>query len=76
MDKGENTGASDPQREVKRKVFLLLMFVLVIGALLRGLYIMEISRYPGFAVPLVDAAYHDYWARALVSGDWTPPAGL
>lgn len=52
----------------------ILLLVLAIGALLRGLYLAEIVHSPSFSVPQLDAAYNDYWARALVSGDWTPPA--
>ncbi|MDH7482720.1 MAG: tetratricopeptide repeat protein [Armatimonadota bacterium] len=37
---------------------------------------IEIVGTPDFASPGLDAGYHDYWARALVSGDWTPPKGF
>ena len=51
----------------------VLIAILVVGALLRGLYLAEIVDSPGFTAPQVDADYHDYWARALVTGDFTPP---
>jgi tetratricopeptide (TPR) repeat protein len=35
----------------------------------------EIIDAPDFSSPAVDAGFHDYWARGLVSGDWTPPDG-
>lgn len=52
-----------------------LGLVLLVGLLLRISYYREIVQAPDFAAPPADAAYHDYWARALVTGDWTPPAG-
>lgn len=51
----------------------ILLGILVAGVLLRALYLAEIVDAPGFTAPQVDADYHDYWARALVSGDFTPP---
>ena len=54
---------------------LVLALILIGGMLLRAAYLSERVQAPDFRVPLKDAAYHDYWARALVSGDWTPPPG-
>ncbi len=49
---------------------------LFVGALaIRWLYLQEISTLPDFDVPAVDAAYHDYWAWSLVSGEWLAPGG-
>ncbi|HEX5053138.1 MAG TPA: tetratricopeptide repeat protein, partial [Planctomycetota bacterium] len=50
-----------------------LFAILLVGALLRGLYLREIASSPELAAPALDAAFHDHWARALVSGDWSPP---
>lgn len=52
-----------------------LLLILLAGAAVRALYLAELPRHPDFAWPELDALYHDYWARALVSGDWTPPPG-
>lgn len=52
-----------------------LLLILAVGALLRGLYLGELSHSPDYAVPWEDADYHNYWARALAFGDWSPPAG-
>ncbi|MFH0982041.1 MAG: hypothetical protein V2A79_10925, partial [Planctomycetota bacterium] len=41
----------------------------------RGLYLGEIADYPDFSSPGVDAGTHQYWARGLATGDWTPPDG-
>lgn len=53
----------------------LLVGILVAGLILRGLYLTEVIHSATYAAPPVDAGFHLYWARALVSGDWTPPAG-
>jgi tetratricopeptide (TPR) repeat protein len=52
----------------------VLAAILALGALLRASYLRELAQEPGFATPLADAAFHDYWARSIVTGDWTPPA--
>ena len=54
----------------------LLAVILAVGALLRLTYLLEISRAPDFDNPQFEAQYHDYWARALATGDWTPPDGV
>ncbi len=58
-----------------RLILLLLGLVLLISLLLRLAYLSEVRQAPDFARPQVDAEFHDYWARALAFGDWTPPAG-
>jgi len=50
--------------------------ILIGAGVIRLLYLAEIRTRPDFASPTVDAGFHDYWARALVSGDWAPPDGL
>ncbi len=52
-------------------VLLVLAAILLLGAVLRGVYLTEIARQPDFKVPEVDADYHDYWARGLAFGSWT-----
>jgi len=47
--------------------------ILILAALIRGSYLTEIARSPGFGFHTVDARFHDYWARGLITGDWTPP---
>ncbi len=54
----------------------LLVAILAAGFLLRLTYLLEVSRAPDFDAPQFEAQYHDYWARALVTGDWTAPAGV
>lgn len=52
---------------------LILAGILLLGLALRISYLREIVHSPDFASPLVDAAYHDYWARALATSDWSIP---
>lgn len=52
-----------------------LIAILLVAAGLRGLYLAELVRNPTFGDPAVDAQYHDYWARGLATGNWTPPEG-
>ncbi len=54
----------------------LLALILGVGLLLRLTYLLEVSRAPDFDAPQFEAQYHDYWARSLLTGDWTPPAGV
>ena len=46
-----------------------------LAVVVRAAYLYAQADAPSFSHPEVDAAYHDYWARAMVSGDWTPPPG-
>ncbi|MBN2561865.1 MAG: glycosyltransferase family 39 protein [Phycisphaerae bacterium] len=59
----------------RSRELLILVGILLAGAVLRGLYLRELVGAPDFSTPVVDPGFHDYWARALVSGDWTPPKG-
>ena len=40
---------------------------------LAGGYLAHMLNAPDFAAPTLDPQLNDYWARALVTGDWTPP---
>ncbi len=53
-----------------------LAAVLLIGLALRVSYLREHVCSPDFSLPQVDAGYYDYWARAMVTGDWTVPKNL
>jgi tetratricopeptide (TPR) repeat protein len=53
----------------------LLAGLLLAGAALRAAYLGDLREAPDWASPLADAAFHDYWAKGLARGDWTPPAG-
>ena len=68
----------DPSRarSLDPRVGWLLLAVLVLAGLLRLTYLLELSRAPDFESPRFESLYHDYWARALRTGDWTAPAGV
>ncbi len=50
--------------------------ILLVGLVLRISYLREHVHSPDFSLPQVDAGYYDYWARAMVTGDWTVPKNL
>lgn len=54
---------------------LALPAILLLGLVLRLGYLAELRTTPDFDAPLADAAFHDYWAKALVTGNWTAPDG-
>ncbi len=55
---------------------VLLALILLLGGALRVSYLRELVHNPDFALPQIDPAYHDYWARGLATGDWTLPKNL
>lgn len=56
-----------------RWVLVALVVILALGGTLRGFYLAQFSRTPDFALPFADADFHNYWARGLAFGNWTPP---
>lgn len=56
-----------------RRSLLILLVILAVGLGLRLAYLGELQGEPDYSFPLVDGHYHDYWARAAASGDWSPP---
>ena len=51
-----------------------LLAVLLAAALaIRILYAMEYVQRPEYRQLTFDALYHDYWAKAWATGNWTPP---
>lgn len=54
----------------------ILACLLLLGAGLRLAYLAEIRLEPGYSHLLYDPQYHDFWARGLVTGDWTLPPGV
>jgi tetratricopeptide (TPR) repeat protein len=53
----------------------VLAAILMAGALVRVSYFADLRNDPLFRRPAFDAELHDYWARALVTGDWKAPPG-
>lgn len=56
-------------------VWLVLGCTLLAGLLVRGVYFGELLDHPDYYSPARDAEFHDYWARALVTGHWMPTYG-
>jgi Flp pilus assembly protein TadD/4-amino-4-deoxy-L-arabinose transferase-like glycosyltransferase len=56
-----------------RRVWILLGAILLMGFVLRSAHLAEIKSSPAFKYPAYDAAFNDYWATCLASGDWSPP---
>jgi tetratricopeptide (TPR) repeat protein len=52
---------------------IALIGIILTGFILRTSYLREIVHNPDFSLPQIDAGYNDYWARALVTGNWTVP---
>ncbi|NLN92680.1 MAG: tetratricopeptide repeat protein [Candidatus Hydrogenedens sp.] len=55
--------------------YILLAAFLIVAALLRGWFMAEIKSAPDFRQLRQDMSVQDYQARAMLSGDWTPPEG-
>ncbi|MBP8128304.1 MAG: hypothetical protein KA184_01900, partial [Candidatus Hydrogenedentes bacterium] len=56
----------------REKVLIVCIFLMALA--LRAGYLVELRQSPDFDSPVLDPQLNDYWARAMVSGDWTPPA--
>lgn len=63
-----------PRARLRTPTAVVLAAIVLGGAALRGLYLLELAGSPELTAPALDAAFHDHWARALLGGDWTPPA--
>jgi 4-amino-4-deoxy-L-arabinose transferase-like glycosyltransferase len=72
----EDRGPRGPRGATGRWTFIVLAAILVLGLVLRLSYLAELRRAPDFAEPFSDAGYHDYWARGLAFGAWTPPPNM
>ncbi|MBU0676909.1 MAG: tetratricopeptide repeat protein [Verrucomicrobia bacterium] len=66
---------NDSKTMLSKPAIWLVALMLLGGAVLRWAYFQEARTLPDYEYPALDAQYHDYWARAIVTGDWTPPEG-
>ncbi|MCE5230271.1 tetratricopeptide repeat protein [bacterium] len=60
---------------VSRWEWLALAAIIAVSAALRLAYLHQFIADPSLRVPVVDAVFHDYWARGIVTGDWTTMRG-
>ncbi len=56
-----------------RRELVAIGLILVVACLLRGAYLVELSRAPDFDHPPVDGGFMLYWAKGLATGDWSLP---
>ncbi len=68
---GANTAG--PSWPPGRRELLLLGLVLLLAAGVRLAYLGELRGAPELRHPPVDGGLNLYWARSMVTGDWTPP---
>jgi tetratricopeptide (TPR) repeat protein len=54
---------------INRKT-LLPLAIFVVAYAVRLVYLCQIRSSPHFEAPIMDAAYHDQWARRIAAGDW------
>ncbi|HPA41888.1 MAG TPA: glycosyltransferase family 39 protein [Candidatus Hydrogenedentes bacterium] len=52
-----------------------LGLILLLGLLLRVAYLSQVAQAPDFAALQQDPQVQDYFARAILSGDWSVPEG-
>ncbi|HQN00411.1 MAG TPA: tetratricopeptide repeat protein, partial [Candidatus Hydrogenedentes bacterium] len=52
-----------------------LFAIVLLAVLIRVGVFYELRQAPDYDHPVHDAEFKDYWGRALVMGDWTPPPG-
>ncbi|HEO72066.1 MAG TPA: hypothetical protein ENN80_12455, partial [Candidatus Hydrogenedentes bacterium] len=64
---------SGPTKRTSPRVWPLLVLLVLAGLALRIWYLSERVHAPDFTAPMLDPHLNDYWARAMVTGDWTPP---
>jgi tetratricopeptide (TPR) repeat protein len=76
MDKHKGESELKKDNNPRTVELFALTAILLTGLYLRGSYLSEIIKSPDFTTPMIDAAYHDYWARGLVSGDWPELEGM
>jgi len=75
-DSKTSTLRKDPAEtdSMNRRDFRFLAVILLVAALLRGWYLWEVTGAPDFRALQQDLEVQDYQARAMLSGDWTPPS--
>ncbi len=58
---------------IKKSNVCFLGVIVLIGVVLRIAYLNELYDNPIFRYPEIDALYHNYWAKGLVTDQWAPP---
>jgi Flp pilus assembly protein TadD/4-amino-4-deoxy-L-arabinose transferase-like glycosyltransferase len=76
MQPGQKTAKSDLAEKNTAWEWFILAGILLLGLLMRVSYLGTLVHEPDFAFPRGDMQFHDYWARGLVTGNWTPPTDI
>ena len=58
---------------IRKSHICFLIVAVAIALLFRIAYLTEIYDDPVFRHPEIDALYHNYWGKGLVTGNWIPP---
>ena len=58
------------QADNRRIGWRWLLVIFLVAMAFRGLCFLVIGEHPLYRYPVVDAAYHDAWARRIIAGDW------
>jgi tetratricopeptide (TPR) repeat protein len=65
------TGYENRKRPKTARALLVALAILAVAMGIRFLYLPHIQALPTFGHPVMDAAYHDEWAREVASGRLT-----
>ena len=57
-----------PKLLTRRKIYLIWTCIFVLALGLRLIYLVHLRKLPFFDHPVMDALYHDTWAREILSG--------
>ncbi|MEN6627431.1 MAG: glycosyltransferase family 39 protein [Candidatus Sumerlaeia bacterium] len=63
------------RQAVLRWEWVAIGAILIAAALLRAGYFNQVLGERPLHVPVLDAAFNHYWAKGIVTGDWTVPGG-
>ncbi len=76
MQPDKKTAKSDVAKKKAAREWFILAGILLLGMLVRGVYLGVLVHEPDFAFPTGDMQFHDYWARSLATGNWAEPEGI
>ncbi len=63
----------DNAQAAARRERQALVAILLLGLMLRIVFLAMNAQSPDFDSPILDPQLNDYWARALAAGNWAPP---
>ena len=60
----------DKKKPLSFTGFIIPFGIFVLALIIRLVYLTQIKNCPLFDAPIMDALYHDQWARTIANGDW------